>query len=792
MISLAPPRIALTRRTLLLASTFLVPATAALANVEVYKDRNAPIEARVRDLLGRMTLEEKTAQMRCLWSEKSKLINREDGRFSRERAREAIANGIGQIGRPSDTVGMARPSGPHRGIDDTVAFVNAVQRFLVEETRLGIPALFHEETAHGYAALGATIFPIPPALASTWDPALVEQVFAVAGREARVRGATIALSPVVDLMREPRFGRSEEFFSEDPYLTAQMGAAAVRGQQGRTRPLARDKLFVTLKHFVHGAPEGGLNLAPADISDRTLWETYLPPFIAGVEADAAIIMPSYNEVQGVPSHASVDLLQDVGRQKLGFHGAYFSDYGGIANLATHHHVAADQSEAAVLAINAGVDADLPEGECYAHLAELVRAGRVEERRIDAAVARILSLKFEAGLFENPYVDSRRAVRETNTPADIRLARTVAEKSIILLKNDGVLPLNPAANLKLAVIGPNAAQPMFGGYSGVNDKAVSILAGIRAAAGPNMIVEHADGVWITQPLRPGQSPFGPVRPASETENRSRIESAVALAQRSDMVLLVIGDNEQVTRESVSPFSPGDRNSLDLFGQQNALVDAVLATGKPVVALLINGRPLAVTQLAAHANALLEGWYLGQEGGNAFAKVLFGRSNPSGKLTVSIPRALGDLPVYYNRHPSADINQFVEGRKKPLFPFGHGLSYTTFTHSAPRLSATKIGANDAFSVEVDIANTGGRAGDEVVQLYIRDEVSSAPRPVLELKAFRRITLRPGERRTVRFDLGPDALAFQDTNMQRRVEPGAFNISTGPSSAILQSVRLTVRPS
>jgi beta-glucosidase len=452
-------------------------------------------------------------------------------------------------------------------------------------------------------------------------------------------------------------------------------------------------------------------------------------------------------------------------------------------------MAADKAEAAVLALNAGVDVEMPEGAAYLNLPTLVTQGRVSEAQIDAAVARVLALKFEAGLFERPYVDPARVLRGTNTAADIALARRAAQRALILLKNDGVLPLDPNAKLKLAVIGPNAQAPLFGGYSGENAKAVGILAGVRAAAGPGIAVTHAEGVWITQPDPKGRPGHNQYIPVPQADNAARLAEALNVAQEADVVLLVLGDRPEVTREAVMLEQPGDRNSLGLFGDQDKLVEAILATGKPVITLLLNGRPLAVPKLAERANALLEAWYLGQEGGNAFADVLFGKVNPGGKLTVSVPRSVGDLPIFYNRHPSAQVNQYVEGRHAPLFPFGFGLSYTSFDLSEPRLARATIGVGEGFSVEVDVTNTGKRAGDEVVQVYIRDDVSSVPRPVLELKAFCRITLKPGEKHTVRFDLAPDALAFWNIDMRWAVEPGSFTISTGNSSTSLKAIKLVV---
>jgi beta-glucosidase len=785
----------MTRRDLLGSTAALLVPMAAYAHApggETYRDASRPVAERVRDLLARMTIEEKAAQLQCRWMGKSAILDA-DGNFSEQKAATALASGIGQFARPHDWAGTSRYLEQFRSIENSVALVNAIQHFLVEKTRLGIPALFHDEAAHGLLAGDATIFPSPPALGSTWDPELIERVYTVAARETRVRGSAIVLSPVVDLARDPRYGRVEEFYGEDPYHVAQMGVAAVRGLQGRQRPLGRDRVFATLKHFVHAVPQGGLNIAPADISERTLREAYLVPFARIVgEADPAAIMPSYNEIEGVPSHANVNLLQATGRRRLGFRGAYISDYDGIANLMTQHHVAGSKQDAAVLAMNAGVQADLPEGQCYALLPELVRAGRVTESQLDAAAGQILALKFEAGLFENPYVDLRRVLRETGMPESTRLARVAAEKSLILLKNDGIVPIEPKGPLKLAVIGPNSVEPIHGGYSGRNGRSVGVLEGIRRAAPPAVTIEQADGVWITPPDAHGRhASFSHLTPplVPPEENRARIATAVELARRSDVIVLAVGDVPEITREAVALQMPGDRSTLGLWGQQDELVDALVATGKPIVALLINGRPLAVNRLADKANALFEGWYLGQEGGSAFADVLFGKVNPGGKLAVSIPRSVGELPIYYDRHPTADQNRYLEGKREPLFPFGHGLSYTDFEISAPRLAKSKIGRGEPADIEVDVANAGHRSGDEVAQLYIRDEVSSVPRPVLELRAFQRVTLAPGERRTIRFRLTPDDLAFWDIAMKWTVEPGDFTIYAGASSAQLKSTRLSV---
>lgn len=758
-----------------------------------YRDAGLPIEARVQDLLARMTLEEKIAQLRVMWIGKFGILDA-DGSFSPTKARSPLANGLGQISRPADTMGtQAFRTGRHIDMERSVPLVNAVQRYMAEETRLGIPVMFHDETAHGLAARDATIFPAAPALASTWDPALIEQVFTVVAREARLRGNTIGLCPVLDLMRDPRFGRADEMFSEDPLLTARMGIAAVHGLQGRARPLGPDRIFATLKHFIHGSPQGGLNVAPADMSERTLRETYLAPFAETIRsADPAWIMASYNEVNGLPAHANAELLRATGRERLGFTGAYMSDYSGIKNLVTHHHVAEDEKAAAILALNAGVDVDFSDDNTFSTLAASVREGRVDQGLIDTATARVLAQKFEAGLFEDPYIDLGRARRQTNTAGDIALAREVARKAIILLKNDGVLPLEPEGPLRLAVIGPNAVEPLFGGYSGENARAVGVLAGLRANAPAAVTIDYAEGVAITLPDANGRHlPRSKLETPPEAESRGRIAEAVGVAERCDVILLVLGDNPQVTREATQPSEPGDRSTLSLFGLQDALVEAMLVLGKPVVVLLLNGRPLAVPRLAETANALLEGWYLGQEGGNAVADILFGRTSPGGKLAVSLPRDVGQLPIFYNRHPSAGENRWIEGERAPLYPFGHGLSYTRFEMSEPRVSRPELAMGESLTVVVEVFNAGERSGDEVVQVYLRDLVSSAPRPILELKAFSRVTLAPGERRSVSLNLAPDAFAFWDADMRWAAEPGVFRIFAGPDSGSLKSVDITLGP-
>jgi len=762
----------------------------------LYKDPKAPIPARVDDLMGRMTLEEKVAQMVGIWLKKED-IQTPEAEFSAEAASKAFPNGLGQISRPSDRRGAkagafagAEPGTVNRTPKETATYVNAAQKWAVEKTRLGIPMLMHDEALHGYVAREATSFPQAIALASTWDPETVEKVFAVAAREMRLRGSNIALAPVVDVARDPRWGRIEETYGEDPHLCAEIGLAAIRGFQGRSLPLAKDKVFVTLKHMTgHGQPESGTNIGPAQISERTLRENFFPPFERAVkEANVRAVMPSYNEIDGVPSHANRWLLHDVLREEWGFHGATLSDYFAVREMVTRHRMFETPDDAAVAALHAGVDVELPDGEAYDRLPELVRSGRVPQAEIDAAVRRVLTLKFEGGLFENPYGDAKNADRLTATPDAIALAREAATRSMVLLKNDkGLLPLDAGKVGRLAVLGTHARDTPIGGYSDIPRKVVSVLEGLQAEAKAGKFqVDYAEAVRITESRVWAADEVKLVDPAV---NAKLIAEAVEVAKKADIVLMVLGDNEQTSREAWADNHLGDRNSLDLIGQQNDLARAIFALGKPTIVLLLNGRPLSVNLLAEQADALIEGWYLGQESGNAVADVLFGRVNPGGKLPVSIARDVGQLPVFYNAKPTARRG-YLFADAGPLYPFGFGLSYTTFEIGAPKLARASIGAGESVRVEVEVANTGQRAGDEVVQLYLRDEAASVTRPLKELKTFKRVTLAPGERRSVAFELTPADLAIWNIDMKRVVEPGKFTVMAGPNSRDLKSASFVVR--
>ncbi|HTD74771.1 MAG TPA: glycoside hydrolase family 3 N-terminal domain-containing protein [Steroidobacteraceae bacterium] len=783
--------LAMRARLLSLGMLVCAQAIAAPAGSPTYKNPTAAIEARVDDLLSRMTLEEKVAQMQSVWDAKREVFDAKL-ELDPKKMLQKFPDGIGQFARPSDATGPASPRVvPRRDVRGTILLVNALQHYATEKTRLGIPLMFHEEGLHGFAAVGATSFPQAIALASSWDPGLVRAVNAVTAREIRARGVTEALTPVVDVARDPRWGRIEETFGEDPYLVGELGVAAVEGLQGegRVRVLGPGKVFATLKHLTgHGQPESGTNVGPAPYSERNLREFFFPPFEKAIaRTGVSAVMPSYNEIDGVPSHANVWLLEKVLRGEWGFQGVVVSDYYAIEDLQKLHHIAATPEEAARLALKAGVDIDLPSVAAYATLVQQVRDGTVPVALIDQAVRRLLTLKFRAGSFENPFADADKAVALTNNAEARALARTAAQRTIILLKNDGTLPLSlpPGKVPVIAVIGPNAAVARLGGYYGEPPVTVSILEGIRAKVGARAKIVFAQGVKITA----NDDWWGDeVQLADPKENQRLIAEAVAAARGADRIILAIGDTEQTSREGWAKTHLGDRDSLDLVGEQQGLFDALRALNKPLIVMLINGRPASTVKIAEQANALLEGWYLGEQGGNAVADVLFGDVNPGGKLPVTIPRSVGQLPMFYNVKPSARRGYLFD-TVEPLFPFGYGLSYTSFDIGAPRLSAEHIGVDGSVTVTVPVRNTGPRAGDETVQLYVHQLVGSVTRPLKELKAFERVTLAAGESKTVSFTLTPETFRMWSIAMQRVVEPGAFEIMVGGNSADLKSTLLHI---
>jgi beta-glucosidase len=750
-----------------------------------YRDPKRPVAERVADLVARMTLEEKVAQLEGVWQNRqffadpAALFVDEKKAFLPERAAVLIKNGIGEMSRPSEG----------RGPREMAEFTNTVQKWLKENTRLGIPVLFHEECLHGHAAPRGTSFPQAIGLASTWDPGLLRDVFAATAAEVRARGAQQCLTPVLDLARDPRWGRTEETYGEDPYLVARLGVAAVQGFQGAGPQIDKSHVIATAKHFaVHGQPEGGTNVAPGNYSERVIREYFLKPFEAVVkEAHAQSVMASYNEIDGIPSHANKHLLDDILRGEWGFDGVLVSDYFGITDLVKLHHVVGSNDAAATLALESGVDVELPFADAYPSLIARVHDGTLAEAAVDRAVARILRLKFLAGLFDDFAVDPDVAERITNSAEHQELALRAAREAIILLKNEKhLLPLDKSKYRRIAVIGPNAADVHLGGYSDAPGRGVSLLQGIKDKVGTNAEILYAEGCRITE--TPPDWYADKVVLGDPVKNAARIQEAVKIARRADVIILVVGGNEQTSREAWAPNHPGDRDDLDLLGNQDDLVKAIVSLGKPVVAFLIHGRPNSINTIAETVPAILEGWYLGQEGGTAAADVLFGDYNPGGKLPITVPRSVGQLPDYYYQKPSAK-REYLGSTTKPLYPFGWGLSYSTFLYENLRVSPESIAPGGQATVSVDLRNVSSVRGEEVVQLYIRDEVSSVTRPVQELRGFRRVALDKGEKTTVEFTLGPDDLSFLNREMRREVEPGTFAIMVGGSSAEWTQAKLTV---
>ena len=751
-----------------------------------YKNPALPIDARVKDLLKRMTLEEKVAQLESTWQNHGQNLAPEDyfvdekGVLDESKAKQLLKNGLGQVSRPSEG----------RGPAEMADFTNRLQHIAIENSRLGIPLMFHEECLHGFVALGATSYPQAIGLATTWDDALLKRVFNAVALEARSRGADECLMPVVDVARDPRWGRTEETYGEDPYLAGRMGVAAVRGLQGDGATIDGNHVFATLKHFaVHSQPQAGTNVGPADYGERTVREFFLPPFEVGVhEGNVRAIMPSYNELDGIPNHSNVWLLRNVLRNEWGYKYLTVSDYFAIDQLIDIHHVAANCDEAAKMAITAGVDIELPFAKCYRSLPVLVRSHQVPESRIDEAVSRVLYAKFELGLFDHPFVDPQKAVESAGTKADADLALQAARETITLLKNENnLLPLDILKLKTIAVIGPNAAEAHLGGYSGTPKHAISVLDGIKNKVGNKVEVLYAEGCRITESKPVWEE--DKVIPPDPALDEKRMAEAVDVLGKADLGIVVVGDNEQTSREAWSPTHLGDRDSLDLVGRQDELIARLLATGKPVVVVLLHGRPNSIDFIAEHVPAILDGWYLGQEGGTAMADVIFGDYNPAGRLPITVPRSVGQLPDFYNQKPSAH-RPYLFSNSTPLFPFGYGLSYSKFRYANLRLEPATVPINGNTRVSVDVSNTGNRAGDEVVQLYIRDEVSSVTRPIKELKGFERVNLKPGETRTVSFSIGPEELQFYNRELKRVVEPGTFKIMVGPNSVDVTSVTLDVR--
>ena len=750
-----------------------VLVTFNFAMLPSYKNSSLSVEERTEDLLKRMTLEEKVGQLFSFMSRDSVAFD-ENGNYIGVRDTALLNRGVGSF--------FAWQLFMERSHVKRAQLMNGIQKYMIEETRLGIPVFIFSEALHGLMAPGCTSFPQAIALGSTWDTVLVEQIFTVAALEGRARGTRQVLSPVLDLARDPRWGRTEECYSEDPYLVSRMGMAAVYGLQGREKTIDKDHLVVTLKHFAgHGQPNGGRNLAPVNYSERIFRETHLYPFEMAVRrANAQSVMASYNEWDGIPNHINRKLLTDILRGEWGFKGYVMSDGGGMDMTYINHLAAAGPAESGVMSLMAGIDFDLgSRGRCFISLVDQVEKGNISEEYITNAARNVLRVKFTCGLFDHPYIDVDQFEKVANSKAHKALALKAAHEAMVLLKNDNnTLPFDATKIKTLAVIGPNAPDIHLGGYSAVPMEGVSVLQGIQEFAAGKFNVVYTEGCKLT--LNEQCHWYVNENPVlnDPEEDRKLIAEAVELTNQSDAVILVLGENELICREAWSETHLGDRDDLDLVGMQNKLVKALLETGKQMVILLINGRPISINYLQENAPAIIECWYLGQETGHAVADVIFGEVNPSGKLPVTFPRSVGQLPCFYNKKPTNHRN-YVLAESSPLYPFGFGLSYTTFEYKDLKIMPQEIQPDYTTEVTVNITNTGNIKGDEIVQLYIHDLVSFPTRPVQELKDFTRITLNPQETKTVKFTITPEKLEALDLNMKRVVQPGAFEIMVGKSS-------------
>ena len=751
----------------------------------IYRDPAQPINGRITDLLNRMTLEEKVAQLGSSWVYQL-LAGRQ---LDLAKAAKLMSQGIGQITR----VGGASSLAPA----EAAAVANSIQRYLVEETRLGIPAIVHEECCSGYMTRDATCFPQIIGVASTWEPELVEAMAAVVRTQMRAAGAHQGLSPVLDVTRDPRWGRVEETFGEDPYLVSQMGVHFVRGLQGANW---QEGVIATAKHFVgYGMSEGGMNWAPVHIAPRELREVFLLPFETAVkQANLQSLMNAYHELDGVPCTVSKELLTDILRDEWGFDGIVVSDYFAVTEVGRTHGLSSSKAESAHLSLAAGIDIELPHTDCFGDpLLTAVRNGEIEEALLDRSVARVLRTKFMLGLFENPYVDEAQTAVVFDTPEQRQLARTIAQKSIVLLKNENeLLPL--AKNIgSIAVIGPqaNTVRHLLGDYAypchieSLHEMTLAtqnvfnipmpgsvelvdnfvpirpILAAIQEKVAVGTAVTYAKGCEVSG------------------DDRAGFAEAVAAAAQADVALVFVGGKSGLTDDCTCG-EARDRAEINLTGVQGELVQAVAATGKPVVVVLINGRPLSVNWIAQNVPAILEAWLPGEEGAEAVADVLFGDVNPGGKLPITFPRDVGQIPIYYNHKVSGGKshwkNDYVNLSSKPLWPFGFGLSYTNFKLDALQQDKLEVAADETIQISCTLTNCGSRDGEEVVQLYINDPVASVTRRVKELKGFKRVALAAGESRRLTFALPVSALGLYDRDMRKVVEPGEIQFMIGTSSA------------
>ena len=766
----------------LFVAALLLGTGQAMAQQPLYKQANAPIDERIKDLMERMTVEEKVGQLCCPmgWEMYTKTGNKVE---ASELYKKQMGNGM-----PIGSYWAVLRADPwtqktlENGLTPELAAeaLNKLQKFAVEETRLGIPVLFAEETPHGHMAIGATVFPTGLSMASTWNPELLRRAGEIVALEARLQGANVGYGPVLDISREPRWSRMEESFGEDPMLAGILGVAYMKGMQGDVQNDGKH-LYSTVKHFAaYGSPEGGHNGDRAMVGMNQLFSDFLPPMKMAVENGLATIMTSYNAIDGVPCTSNKFLLTDILRGKWGFNGFVYSDLFSIDGIAGTHHVAADVKEAGKLSLEAGVDMDLGANAYGKRTLELLNEGRLEMKYVDAAVANILRLKFKMGLFENPYVSPKDAKKYVRSEAHRQVAREVAREGIVLLKNDGILPLSKEVK-SIAVIGPNADTQynQLGDYTAPqDDKFITTpLEGIQAAVSKKTEVKYVKGCAIRD------------------VTMSDIPGAVKAAKESDVVVLVVGGSSardfrvkyEATAAAIANDEEGqilldmdcgegyDRSTLDLLGDQEKLMQALIETGKPLVVVYIQGRTLKMNLAAEKANALLTAWYPGGEGGHAIADVLFGDYNPAGRLPVSIARNEGQLPIYYSK---GDQRAYMDGNANALYSFGYGLSYTKFEYSDLQIKPGN-GKDVLQTVTCTVKNAGDRDGQEIVQLYIRDMVASIAQAPILLKAFERVELKKGESKTVTFNLGKQELSIYNAALEEVVEPGDFKVMVGAAS-------------
>ena len=757
----------------------------------LYRDPNASVEQRVEDLLTLMTLDEKLAQLSCLWS--TAFVS--TGTFDPDTVAELMPHGIGQVTRIGASTGLHPP--------ESAAFMNAIQQVAVERTRLGIPVIVHEESTGGFCHRDATVFPQGLGLAATWDPALVKQVAEVIRTQMRAVGARHALAPVLDVARDPRWGRVEETYGEEPVLSGIIGTAYVRGLQGDD---LREGVAATGKHFLgYALSEGGRNWGPVQCGPRELREVYAEPFAAVIRnAGLATMMNSYASVDGLPCAGSPAILTELLRDELGFAGVVVADYSSVLMLKEHHHVAATRGEAARLALSAGLDMELPAVDCYGEpLKAEIEAGRVPLQVIDTAVRRVLRLKFQLGLFEHPYVDAAAANSAFQTPEQRSLARQAAAESTILLSNDGVLPLAHIVK-RVAVIGPGADdERLLQGDYHYPAHLELIYAAPQNVQAEELMVPQARGSYAPGPyFTPHVTPLAGLRAALGKDvevsyakgcevlgdDRSGFAEAVQVAREADVAVVVVAGRSGLLRP-VTVGEGNDATNLDLTGVQQELVEEIAETGTPLVAVVLSGRIHTLSAVAGRANALLQVFPPGEEGGNGLADVLTGKVNPSGRLPVSLPRSVGQVPNHVGHRAGGDramfFGDYIDSPTSPLFAFGHGLSYTTFAYRDLTIQATHTA--EPVGISIEVCNSGERSGSEVVQLYCRDEVASVARPSRMLLGFARLFLAPGQARRVTFTVHPSRLAFYDPSMRFVTEPGAFTFSVGASSADIRAEQM-----